>query len=141
MMICPYLNYDGDAEQAFRFYQKVLGGELSEVHRFDGMPGHELPPELAQRVMHVGLQLPGGMQLMASDTLPGMGPPRVVGTNYAISVHPSSREEAERFFAGLGEGGQVTMPLEDQFWGDYYGSVVDAFGVHWMINYNEATAG
>jgi PhnB protein len=142
MKIHPYLNFDGDTEQAFRFYQKVLGGELSEIHRFGSMPqqGFELTDEQKNRVMHVGLALPGGQMIMASDTLPGMGPPRVAGTAYSISLHPDSRQEADRIFGALSDGGTVTMPLADQFWGDYYGSVTDRFGVQWMLNYNAQTA-
>lgn len=138
MQIVPYLNFDGDAEEAFRFYAQALGGELTEVHRFGGMPGAEMSEAQKQRVMHVGLRLADGQMLMASDTMAGMGPPRVLGTNISISIHPDSREQAAAFFAALSEGGQVTMPLEDQFWGDYFGSLVDRFGVQRMVNFNEA---
>ncbi len=136
MVICPYLNFDGTTEAAMRFYAQALGGTLSEIHRFGSMPGAELPPELQSRVMHVSITLPGGGILMASDTMPGMGPPHSLGTNFSISVHPTSRDEADRVFAALAVGGQVGMPLADQFWGDYYGHLTDRFGVQWMINYN-----
>lgn len=137
MKIHPYLNFAGQTEEAFRFYAQALRGELTEFHRFGSMPaqpGFELTDEQKNFVMHVGLQLPDGQLIMASDTLPGMGPERVVGTNFSISVHPHSRDEADRVFAALAEGGQVTMPLADQFWGDYYGSLTDRFGVQWMVN-------
>lgn len=92
MKIHPYLNFDGTTEAAFRFYQQALGGSLTEIHRFGSMPaqGFELTEEQKNRVMHVGLALPGGQMIMASDTIPGMGPPHVAGTNYAISVHLAS---------------------------------------------------
>ncbi len=139
MKIHAYLNFDGDTERAMRFYAEVLRGSLTEIHRFGGMPQSEsLTEEQKQRVMHVGLVLPGGQLLMASDTLEGMGPPRVAGNAFSLSVHPDSRDEADRIFSALAEGGTVTMPLADQFWGDYYGSFVDRFGVQWMINYNPA---
>jgi PhnB protein len=141
MKIHSYLNFDGKAEEALRFYAEVLGGTLTDVHRFGSMPpdsGFELAPEQKDLVMHVGLELPGGQMVMGSDVLEGAGPPRVEGNNFALSVHPESREEADRIFAELGEGGTVTMPLADQFWGDYFGSVLDRFGIHWMVNYNSA---
>lgn len=138
MKIYPYLNFPGNAEEAMTFYAKALGGELTEVHRFGMMPGSEsMPEEAKNKVMHVGLDLPGGAKIMASDTMEGMGPPHVAGTNMSISVHPESREEAKRFFDALAEGGEVGMPLEDQFWGDYYGHLTDRFGIQWMINYHD----
>lgn len=143
MKIHPYLNFDGDTEAAFRFYEKALGGTLTEIHRFGGMPpqpGFELPEAQKNRVMHVGLELPDGQLLMGSDTFPGMGPPRTEGNNFSISVHPDSREEADRLFQALSEGGSVTVPLEDQFWGDYYGALTDRFGVQWMVNYSATPA-
>lgn len=139
MQISPYLNFDGNAEEAMTFYAEALGGKLTEVHRFSMMPNaSDLPEEVRNRVMHVGVDLPGGNRVMASDTMEGMGPPHVVGTNTSISIHPASREEADRIFAALGEGGQVGMPLEDQFWGDYYGHLTDRFGIQWMVNYHDA---
>ncbi len=137
MNISLYLNFDGQTEEAMTFYAQVLGGKLTEIHRFGTMPGSETMPEaFKNRVMHVGLELPGGGRIMASDTMEGMGPPHVVGTNTSISIHPESRAEADRVFAALSEGGQVGMPLEDQFWGDYYGHFTDRFGIQWMVNYN-----
>lgn len=140
MKIHPYLNFAGDTERAFRFYERALGGKLTDIHRFGSMPpgGFELTDEQKNRVMHVGLALPDGQMLMASDTMDGMGPPHVVGTNYSISLHPDSREEADRVFTALAEGGTVTMPLADQFWGDYFGSLTDQFGIQWMVNYSPA---
>jgi PhnB protein len=143
MRIHAYLNFDGRTEEALRFYAQVLGGQLTEIHRFGSMPqegGFELTPEQKNRVMHVGLELPHGQMLMASDVLEGMGEPRVEGNNVSLSVHPDSRREADRIFNALADGGTVTMPLADQFWGDYYGSLVDRFGINWMVNYSEQGA-
>lgn len=142
MKIHCYLNFADKSEAAFRFYEKVLGGKLTEIHRFGGIPSDgsfELTPEQKNLVMHVGLQLPDGQLLMASDMLPGMGPQRVEGNNFSISVHPDSRQEADRIFAALSEGGTVSMPMADQFWGDYFGSLTDQFGINWMVNYNDPT--
>lgn len=139
MKISPYLNFPGTAEEAMTLYAKVLGGKLTEVHRFGAMPGAEqLPAAARDLVMHVGLDLPDGQRLMASDNVEGMGGPYVVGTNLSISIHPDSRAEADRIFAALSAGGEVGMPLEDQFWGDYYGHFTDRYGVQWMVNYNAA---
>ncbi len=141
MDINPYLNFDGKTEEAFRFYEKVLRGKLTEIHRFGSMPqgdGFELTAEQKQRVLHVGLELPNGQMLMASDTFEGMGPPRVEGNNISISLHPSSKAEADRIFNGLAEGGAITMPIADQFWGDYFGGLTDKFGINWMVNYSAA---
>ena len=143
MKVHAYLNFDGKAEEAFRFYADVLGGTLTEVHRFGSMPSSDefqLTPEQQDLVMHVGIELPDGQMLMASDVLEGMGPPHVAGTNFSISVHPSSRSEADRIFGALSDGGVVTMPLADQFWGDYFGSLLDRFGINWMVNYHDAEA-
>ncbi len=141
MKLHAYLNFAGHAEEACRFYADVLGGTLTDIHRFGSMPpsdDFQLTDEQKNMVMHVGVELPDGQMIMASDMLEGMGPPRIEGTNVALSVHPTSRNEADRIFDGLAEGGTVTMPMADQFWGDYYGALTDRFGMHWMVNYNEA---
>lgn len=139
MKLSPYLNFPGNTEEAMRFYADALGGTLTEIHRFGSIPGsEEIPEDLHDRIMHVGLDLPGGARLMASDTMPGMGGPHVPGTNMTISVHPDSREEADRVFRSLADGGEVTMPLAEQFWGDYYGMLTDRFGIQWMVNFHDA---
>lgn len=143
MKIHIYLNFEGQAEAAMRFYAQVLGGKLTEIHRFGAMPpqeGFTLTPEQRNLVMHVGLELPNGQMIMASDMLAGMGPARAEGNNFAISVHPDSRQDADRIFTAIGHGGAVTMPMADQFWGDYFGSVTDRFGVNWMVNYTDPAA-
>ena len=142
MKIHPYLNFEGKTEEAFRFYEKALGGKLTEIHRFGSMPqqgGFTLTPEQKALVMHVGLELPDGQMIMASDTIAGMGPARVEGNNISISVHPDSKPEADRVFNALADGGSITMPIADQFWGDYFGSLTDRFGINWMVNYSPAS--
>ncbi len=139
MKINPYLNFGNQTEEAFGFYAKALGGTLTEIHRFGSMPqqdGFTLTPEQQNLVLHVGLELPDGQLIMASDMLAGMGPERVVGNNISISVHPDSREDADRIFNALAHGGAITMPIADQFWGDYFGSLTDRFGINWMVNYS-----
>lgn len=132
----PYLNFDGQAEEAFKFYQSVIGGELS-LYRMGDAPGAEdLPQGERNRIMHISLPIGEHVVLMASDTMPSLGQKLKEGNNYYVSLHPDSREEADRLFNGLSEGGEVEMPMEDQFWGDYFGSFRDKFGIYWMINYN-----
>lgn len=142
MKIHAYLSFDGNAEEAVQFYARILGGKLTEIHRFGSMPqgdGFELTPEQENRVMHVAIQLPDGQMIMASDVLEGMGS-HVEGNNISISVHPDSKPEADGIFNALTEGGTVTMPIADQFWGDYFGSLTDRFGINWMVNYSPASA-
>lgn len=132
----PYLNFDGTAEAAFTFYKSVFGGEFDGVHKMSGLPdADQLPENERERIMHIGLPIDEHTTLMASDIMPSMGHKLVEGNNSYISLHPSSREEADRLFNGLSEGGSIEMPLEDTFWGAYYGSFKDKFGVLWMVNY------
>lgn len=130
----PYLNFDGKTEEAFNFYKSVFGGEFKGgISRLKDIPGMEVPEEAKELVIHIALPI-GDDLLMASDIMPGQT--FVQGNNNYISVFPDSREEADRLFVGLSEGGEVEMPMADQFWGDYYGSLKDQFGVCWMINYH-----
>ncbi|WP_292008390.1 VOC family protein [Chryseobacterium sp.] len=132
-----YLNFDGKAEEAFTFYKSVFGGEfLGEVYRMGNAPGTEnLSEEEKNRVMHIALPI-GNDLLMGSDIVQSFGQNLTVGNNNYVSIFPDSREEAERIFKGLSEDGDIEMPLEDQFWGDYFGSFKDRYGIHWMVNYN-----
>jgi PhnB protein len=130
----PYLNFDGTCEEAFRFYKIVFGGEfLGDIHKMKDIPGMDIPEEAKNRVMHVALPV-GNDLLMGSDVFPGQ--PFVQGNNNYISLFPESREEADRLFGALSESGEIEMPMADQFWGDYFGSLKDKFGICWMINYN-----
>ncbi|PST81680.1 VOC family protein [Pedobacter yulinensis] len=132
--INPYLNFNGKAEEAFKYYQSILGGELF-IQKMKGAPGTEtLSAAEQERVMHVALPV-GNNVLMASDCLESMGHRATEGNNYYISLSPDSRDEADRIFQALAEGGTIEMPLEDMFWGDYFGSLKDRFGIQWMINY------
>ena len=133
----PYLNFDGKAEEAFNFYRTVFGGEfVGGVHKMGNAPGTEnLSDEEKSRVMHIALRV-GGDLLMASDIVPSFGQNLTVGNNNYVSIFPDSREDADRIFKALSDGGNIEMPLEDQFWGDYFGSFQDKFGVYWMINFS-----
>lgn len=138
MKIQPYLNFDGKAEEAFNFYQSVFGGEFIAKMTMEQAPDSDkLTGDERNRIMHVSLSIGDGIVLMASDIAPSVGHKLSEGNNVYISLHPESREEAERIFRGLSEGGDIEMPLADQFWGDYYGSFSDRYGVHWMVNFSE----
>ena len=135
-----YLNLAGTAEEAFEFYRSVFGGEFSSLVRFDDMPmeGVDIPDEDGKKIMHISLPIGEDSILMASDTLESLGQRLRPGNNVYVSVHPASREEADRIFTALADGGAVEMPIADQVWGDYYGSLRDRFAVHWMVNHSLA---
>lgn len=132
-----YLNFPGTAEEAFVFYEGVFGTKISSVVRFKDMPveGFTLPKEAEDKIMHIALPISDGSLLMASDALESLGHKLSAGNNVYISLHPESRAEADRLFAGLSAGGSVEMPMDVQPWGDYYGSFSDRYGIRWMVNY------
>ena len=133
-----YLNFAGNAEEAFEFYRSVFGGEFASVVRFKDMPmeGFEVPKADEDKMMHIGLPIGDGQMLMASDVIGSMGQSLTQGNNVYVSVHPDSREEADRIFNALSAGGEIEMPIADQVWGDYYGSFADKFGTRWMVNHS-----
>ena len=133
-----YLNFAGNTEEAFNFYKSVFGGEFASVVRFKDMPmqGVNISREDENKIMHIGLPIGNDNVLMATDALESLGQKLVQGNNVYISVHPESKEEADRIFNALSASGTIEMPLADQSWGDYYGSFKDKFGVQWMVNYS-----
>ncbi len=136
----PYLNFPGNTEEAFEFYRSVFGGEFTAVMRFGEMPGcdeMELSEEDKGKIMHISLPV-GNAILMATDSLESMGQKLEVGNNTHLSFTPDSREEADRVFAALADDGKINMPLQDMFWGDYWGSLTDKFGINWMVNIAQA---
>lgn len=138
-VVATYLNFERNAEEAFNFYKSVFGGEFEgEIMRFSQMPQQEGTPPLKEEdknlVMHVSLPIMGGYKLMGADAPESMGIKLVKGNNVYISLQPDSRAETTRLFNALSEGGKIEMPLQDMFWGDFFGSFVDKFGVCWMFN-------
>ncbi len=133
-----YLNFPGNAEEAFEFYKSVFGGEFASATRFKDLPmeGVTIPEADQNKMMHIGLVVSDGAYLMASDALESLGQNLIQGNNVYVSVSPDSREEADKIFNGLSEGGDIEMPIADQIWGDYFGSFKDKFGVGWMVNYS-----
>lgn len=133
-----YLSFEnGTCEVAFNFYRSVFGGEfLGKIFRMKDVPGVEgLSDKDKEAIIHIALPI-GVDLLMGSDCVEQFGQKLIKGNNNYISVFPESREEADRLFYALSEGGNVEMPIENQFWGDYYGSFTDKFGICWAINYS-----
>jgi PhnB protein len=137
MKISTYLTFDGQARDAFTFYQQALGGTLDGMMTFAEAPDSEqFPAEYRERIMHTCLRL-GDSMLMAADSIPGMS---CGGGAYegikgcSVSLHPDNVAEAERVFAALAEGGRIEMPLEKTFWAERFGMLTDRFGVSWMVN-------
>ena len=132
----PYLNFPGNAEEAFNFYKSVFGGELVGLTRFKDVPEDgNVKPHEKEKLMHVSLPIGKNNVLMATDALESMGHKLTAGTNFHISVTADSKDEAAKIFNGLSKGGKVSMPLADTFWDDYFGMLTDKFGIQWMINY------
>ena len=132
----PYLNFNGNTEEAFNFYKSVFGGEFAALQRFGDIPGDDsTPPENKNMIMHVALPIGGGNMLMGTDAPDSMGFKLTFGNNYYICLSPDSEEEAHKLFDGLSVGGKIEMQLEKMFWGALYGSFADQYGVQWMINY------
>ena len=137
--VSTYLNFQGNTEAAFTFYKQVFKTELSApIARMGDAPAGPGMPELSaaekKLVMHVELPILGGHVLMGTDMLESMGHKLQVGNNYHINLEPDSRAEADRLFQALAEGGTVSMQLGEMFWGAYWGSLTDKFGVQWMVN-------
>ena len=138
--VSTYLNFPDYTEEVFNFYKSVFGGEFSGngIARFSDIPPTEgtppLPASEKDLVMHVELPIIGGHILMGTDAPASMGFQVNFGNNVHISLEPDSREETKKLFDALSAGGKVTMELQDMFWGAYYGSCTDKFGVQWMFN-------
>lgn len=135
--INPYLHFNGNAEEAFLFYQKVFGGEFAAIKRFKDFasPEQPFPVEEENKIMHIGLPI-GGNYLMGSDTPASMGKHSEKETRSKLAITTSSKDEADRLFNGLSEGGEVEMPMEESPWGTYFGMFRDKFGIEWMIDFD-----
>jgi PhnB protein len=141
--VSTYLNFPDYTEKAFNFYKSVFGGEFTApgIRRFGDMPPMEgMPPvsdELKNLVMHVELPITGGHILMGTDAPAQLGFTVNFGNNVYINLDIDTKEETNRLFAALSEGGKVEMELQNMFWGAYFGSCADKFGVKWMFNCSE----
>ncbi len=133
-----YLTFQGNCREAFEFYQSVFGGEFRDLSPFGDMPPMEgmppVPEEMKDQLMHVSLPISQETVLMGSDAGGEWAPGITPGNNFSISVNTDGKAEVERIFGALSAGGQVTMPLENTFWGSYFGMLTDAFGINWMVS-------
>ena len=142
MTINPYLNFDGNTEGAFNFYKSVFGGEFAALMRYKDIPAQEgcaernISGDQLEKIMHIALPIGDGNILMGTDAVASMAEKLIAGNNFSISIDAESKEEAERIFNGLADGGTIIMPLADAFWGAYFGMFTDKFGIEWMVNYD-----
>jgi PhnB protein len=133
-----YLNFMGNAEEAFNFYKKVFKTEFSApIIKMKDMPAQQGMPELSEadknKVMHVALPILGGTEIMATDMLESMGQKLITGNNITLSLNPDTKEEADRLYKELSQGGADSVAPHDEFWG-YWGTCKDKFGIRWMFN-------
>lgn len=137
--VSTYLNFPRTTEAAFMFYKGVFGTEFTApIHRFGEVPAQPGHPPMAEAdknlVMHVELPILAGHSLMGTDAPDTMGFQLKVGNNISINLEPDTRSETEKLFKALSEGGTIIMPLQDMFWGAYFGQLTDRFGMQWMFN-------
>lgn len=136
--VCTYLNFADSTEAAFRFYAGVFGTDLGPIARFRDIPaspdGPPIQESVADLVMHVELPILAGHALMGTDAPEGMGFQVRQGNNVYVHLEPDSRAETRRLFEALAEGGTIEQPLQEMFWGAFFGSLRDRFGVQWMFN-------
>jgi len=137
--VSTYLNFARETEEAFNFYKSVFGTEFQgEINRFSAVPAQSGQPPMKEEdknlVMHVALPILGGHVLMGTDAPESMGFKVNFGNNVYINLEPDTRAELDRLFAALSEGGKVEMKPQEMFWGDYFASCRDKYGVQWMFN-------
>ena len=136
MRLNPYLFFNGNCEEAFNVYAKLLGGKIEMMMAHKGSPAEaHVGPEWSDKIMHARLSL-GDQVLMASDAPPDRSDGVMKG--FSVSLNVDSAAEAERIFQALAQGGTVKMPIQQTFWAIRFGMLVDRFGTPWMINCEEA---
>lgn len=128
------LLFDGEAEAAFNFYKSVFGGEFSNLQRFSDLPTPmEMPESEQAKILHMALPI-GNTVLMGMDLPPNRGTANK-GNNFFITLNTESKEETDDLFNKLSDGANIMMPVEQQFWGAYFGMLTDKFGIQWMLTY------
>lgn len=136
MALNMHLTFDGNCREAFDYYRSVFGGEFGALQSYaDGPPDMSQVDGAETLTMHVSLPM-GSSMLMGADRSPQLSPTLIVGNNFSIAVEARSRDHCDEVFAKLSAGGKVTMPLQDMFWGAYFGSCTDRFGINWMIHHH-----
>lgn len=137
--INPYINFNGNAEEAFNFYKSVFGGEFDSVVRFKDLASADFPvPENeANKIMRITLPI-GGNILIANDVPEVLGKVNENENRSKISINTESREEADTIFSGLTVGGTIEMPMDNSPWGTYFGMFRDKFGIEWTVEFTPA---
>ena len=138
--VSTYLNFQGTTDEAFAFYEEVFGTKIEgPFMRFGDMPAGPGVPPLTdadrQKIVHAELPIWGGHVLMATDMLESMGQQVRIGNNVTLNLQPDSREEADRLYDSLSQGGSESTGMADMPWGAYWGCTLDRFGIRWMINF------
>jgi PhnB protein len=135
MDLTPYLMFNGTCEEALNFYAKALGGQIKDLMRFEGTPAEGMSAD-KNKVMHSHF-VADGIFFMASDSGHEGGAATSSGTQVHLSINCKTEDELNKAFNGLAEGGNVTMPLNDTFWGAKFGMLTDKYGINWMFNYDK----
>jgi PhnB protein len=134
-----YLNFDGNCEEAFNFYKSVFGGEFPYLGRYKDMPVQEdaefCSPASGEKIMHISLAISKETMIMGCDIGGEWVSTFQKGNNFSISITAENKDEADRLFNGLSEEGTITMPMQNTFWGDYFGMFTDRFGISWMVSF------
>ena len=136
-LINPHINFNGNAEEAFNFYKSVFGGEFAKIMRFKDLASAEFPvaENEANKIMHIALPI-GNSILMANDVPEILGRTNENENRSKIVISAASKEEADKLFNGLSEGGQIEMPISDSPWGSYFGMFRDKYGIEWMVDFD-----
>ncbi len=136
-LINPHINFNGNAEEAFTFYQSVFGGAFAKIMRFKDLssPEFPIPEKEANKIMHIALPI-GKNVLMGNDVPEFLGPTNEHENRSKIAISAESKEEADKLFNGLSAGGQIEMPIGDSPWGSYFGMFRDKYGIEWMVDYD-----
>jgi PhnB protein len=140
--INPYINFNGNAEEAFNFYKSVFGGEFASVVRFKDIesPEFPVPQNEANKIMRIVLPI-GGNTLIANDVPESMGPVNENENRSKIAVYAETKEEADKLFKGLSEGGKVEMPMAESPWGTYFAMFRDKYGIEWTVEFDSNGGG
>lgn len=133
MKVSPGLYFNGQCEEAFRTYERVLAGKITAIFNYGDSPMAAKYPEMAKKVMHARLNI-GDQMILGSDAPPEYFKP---AQGSSICIETESVDDAERIFKELADGGTVTMPIQETFWAKRYGQLIDQFGTPWMINVSQ----
>jgi PhnB protein len=137
-LINPHINFNGNAEEAFNFYRSVFGGEFSKIMRFKDLASPEFPIAESDenKIMHIALPIGKTSMLMANDVPEILGKTNENENRSKIVISAENKEEADRLFNGLSEGGTIEMPIVDSPWGSYFGMFRDKYGIEWMVDFD-----